>query len=266
MDKLMAILVKKGYLAHPHIMMAAYNDATTHSFAPLQVGQFEGGNEIDEALSVIALEGGGGGHVTESSELLMYYLARHTDIHCWSKRGKKGYVFLAGDELPYPTVRASHVARLIGDKLQSDILTSKLYPIDGDIKSLHGAEVKAAEGDILAELQERYEVFWIMPGGTSHENNPEVTDRLQAMFGQNFLRLPNPDDVCELVASTIGLTEGYDLHDIKSDLISLGADRGSVDRATTAVAKYAGTRTLSKAATASGTLATAGGSDDVKRL
>jgi hypothetical protein len=266
LDKLMAILVKKGYVPHPAIMMASYNDATTTSYAPLQVGQFEAGNEMDEALSLISLEGGGGGHITESAELLMYFLARHTDLHSVAKRGKKGYLFLAGDELPYPVVDPGEVKRVIGDVLQAGILTSASYPIKGELKRLHGTAIAKASGDILEELREKFEVFWIMPGGTNHENNPAVTDVLQAIFGQNFIRLPNPDDVCELVAATIGLSEGYSLHDIGKDLVAAGADVDATNRATTAIASYAGSRSITKTARVKGDLVAAGTTDAATRL
>jgi hypothetical protein len=241
MPKLMAALVKKGYVAHPHVLFGAIGDATCDR-VPLQVGQFEGGNEMDEALTNIVLESGGGGHITESYELGMYFMARHTDIDCVKKRGKKGYLFFLGDELPYPRVKKSEVERIIGDVLEADIPTPQ----------------------ILEELREKFEVFWIMPEGTTHANDPEVCEPLKKMFGQNFLRLENPGDVCELIATTIGLMEGYDLDGIKDDLKDIGADAGAINRATTALTTFA-SKAVTKGATASGALAVAG-DDGVARL
>jgi hypothetical protein len=125
LGKLMSILVKKGYLPNPHVLFGAVGDATCDS-VPLQIGQFEGGNEMDEALTSIYLEGNGGGHNTESYELAAYFLARKSDLDCVKKRGKKGYCFLIGDELPYPVVNRHQVDSLIGDNLQSNIRFSAI--------------------------------------------------------------------------------------------------------------------------------------------
>ena len=95
---LMAMLIKKGYIAHPQIMFGGIGDASTDPYrgyqtdkAPLQVGQFESGIEMDDDLGRLFLEGGGGGQSTESYELAMYFTARHTAIDCFEKRGEKGY-------------------------------------------------------------------------------------------------------------------------------------------------------------------------------
>ena len=65
-----------------------------------------------EDLGKLFLEGGGGGQLTESYELAMYFMARHTSIDCHEKRGKRGYLFIIGDEMPYPKVKRREVAQL----------------------------------------------------------------------------------------------------------------------------------------------------------
>lgn len=239
---LMKLLVKKGYVKDPHIMFGAIGDATCDK-VPLQIGQYESGNEIDDSLSLIYLEGGGGGQQTESYELGMYYLARHTDLDSVKKRGKKGYCFLIGDETPYPHVKVNEVKKHIGDSLEVNIPTS----------------------DILKELRKKFEVFWIIPGGTSNYEDSHVNTYLHKMFGQNLLKLPNAEDVCELIASTIGLNEGYDLNDIKTDLIDIGSDKVSVGRAITALSSYSKTLSIAKVASVSGGLID-GGDSSVERL
>lgn len=240
---LMASLVKKGFLEHPHIMFGAVGDATCDK-VPLQVGQFEAGNEMDEALSLFMLESGGGGQQTESYELAMYYMARHTDMHCITKRGKKGYLFFLGDETPYPQVKRSEVKAIIGDDIQDNI------PLE----------------DILMELREKFEVFWLIPGGTSNFNDKHVNATLQKLFGQNFRKMENPEDVCEMIVSIIGVSEGYDLHDVGAALKDVGASKASVDRVTKELVPYASSRSVTKGATASGALATSDSSDSVARL
>jgi hypothetical protein len=255
LGKLMSILVKKGYLKSPHVLFGAIGDATTDS-VPLQIGQFEGGNEMDEALTSIYLEGNGGGHNTESYELAAYFLARKSDLDCVKKRGKKGYCFLIGDELPYPVVNRHQVESLIGDKLESNIRFSARDPRhpNGDLT-----------GDILAELEEKYEVFWIMPGGTNHWDDSHVNETLRSLFGQNLLKLPDARDICELIATTIGVCEGFDIDTIATDLRDVGASTGAIKSATSAIVPYASTKAVSKRATTSGDLVVAG-DDQVARL
>src|SRR4051812_39764882 len=104
LPRLMGLLMGKGYLDHPQIMIGAIGDATCDA-APLQVGQFESGIEIEEDLSKLFLEGGGGAQVMESYERAMHFTARHTAIDCLQKRGKRGYLFVIGDEAPYAKVK-----------------------------------------------------------------------------------------------------------------------------------------------------------------
>lgn len=268
LTKFMEMLVEKGYIKHPHIMFGSIGDATCDPGA-LQLGQFEGGNEMDSALANLWLVGRGGSQRTESYELAMYYMARHTKLDCLDKRGEKGYLFIIGDETPYPVIRASEVEELIGDGLQADILLSPNY--DGwNRNSLQETylengvqKTRKIEGDLLAELQEKFEVFFIMPEEGSYADDTEVTSRLESLFGQNFRMLESADGVCELLCMLIGLNEGYDIKAISTDLKDSGSSDSSIRSASTALATYVPrTSTL---ATASGTLASSA-LDSVDRL
>jgi hypothetical protein len=211
LPRLMGLLLRNGYLDHPQILIGAIGDATCDT-APLQVGQFESGIEIEEDLGKLFLEGGGGGHITESYELAMYFMARHTAIDCYEKRGKRGYLFIIGDEAPYPRIKRKEVQRVLGEKLQADL------PIE----------------DLLAELQLVYDVYYVLPKMTSHWNNVTVQNRWAHLLGQNVLRLEDPAGICELIACTIGLAEG------KADLDHLAGDlelTGSTQTVARAVGK-----------------------------
>jgi len=68
----------------------------------------------------------------------MYFMARHSDLDCLKKRGRKGYFFMLSDERPYPKVRASDVKSFIGDTIEADIpvqdiLTELRVGIDPDV-------------------------------------------------------------------------------------------------------------------------------------
>jgi hypothetical protein len=108
-------------IADPQILFMAIGDATSDQ-AALQVGQFESTAELmDQWLTWSYLEGGGGGTGSESYELAFYMLAQHIDMDCWVKRKKKGYLFMTGDEHPYPAVSRHQVEALLGEKLDDDI-------------------------------------------------------------------------------------------------------------------------------------------------
>ena len=108
LPRLLGLLLRKGYTTDPQIMFGAIGDATCDR-APLQIGQFESDNRMDDDLGRIVLEGGGGGQKTESYELAMYFMARHTAIDCYDKRGRRGYLFIIGDEMAYPQVKPAEV-------------------------------------------------------------------------------------------------------------------------------------------------------------
>jgi len=201
LPSLMGLLIRKGYVEHPQILIGAIGDATCDD-APLQVGQFESGIEIEEDLGKLFLEGGGGGQVTESYELAMYFMARHTSLDCFEKRDKRGYLFIIGDEAPYPRVKREEVKTYLGDTLQADI------PVE----------------DLVVELKRSYSVYYIVPNMTGHWNNKSVYQRWVKLLGQNVLRLEDPAAICELIASTIGFAEGkVDLENLADDLQESGS-------------------------------------------
>ncbi len=202
--QLMGLLLEKGYLAHPQILIGGIGDATCDR-APLQIGQFESGIEIDKDLAKLWLEGGGGGQQTESYELAMYFMARHTSIDCLEKRNKRGYLFLIGDEMPYPWVKRREVAGLIGERLGEDI------PVELMVR----------------ELQASYDTYFILPNLTSYYDDPRIYGRWQDLLGQQAIRLEDPSGISELIAATIGLAEGVvDIDGVYNDLVDAG--RGTV--------------------------------------
>ncbi len=216
--ELMSLLLVKGYIQDPQILFGALGDAVS-DHVPLQVGQFESGVEMDEQLRNVILEGNGGGTSEESYELALYFLARHTSIDCWEKRGRKGYAFLIGDEKAYPTVNKQQVAKLIGDDLAENIPLRQ----------------------IIAEVQQRYHLFFIFPTNASYAADGPNPAFWQELLGQNLLFLDDENAVSETIALTIGLTENaINLASGEEDLVSAGASKGSIASAKKALQVYAG--------------------------
>ncbi|MEV8506250.1 hypothetical protein AB0368_15650 [Actinoplanes sp. NPDC051475] len=210
LPQLLGLLTRKGYATDPHIMFGAVGDATCDR-VPLQVGQFESDNRMDEDLARIVLEGGGGGQRTESYELAMYFMARHTALDSIDRRGRRGYLFLIGDEMPYARVKPKEVKRFIGDDLREPI---------------------AVEA-ILAELQRTFDVYYIIPTAAGWGGDPEILAHWRRLLGQQVIELDDLDAVCETIALTVGLGEdAIDLDGGLADLVDVGSTAGaSVGRA-----------------------------------
>src|SRR5271165_970566 len=140
LPQLLGLLLRKNYAKHPQILFGAIGDATVDR-APLQVGQFESDNRMDGDLERLLLEGGGGGQKQESYELALYFMARHTAADCFDKRGKRGYLFIIGDEMSYDRVKPREASAVIGDSLAEPVP----LPV------------------IAAEVTRRWDTYYILP-------------------------------------------------------------------------------------------------------
>ncbi|MEO5714022.1 MAG: VWA domain-containing protein [Luteolibacter sp.] len=200
----------------PQLMFMAIGDATS-DHAALQVGQFESTAELmDQWLTWSYLEGGGGGTGQESYELAFYIAAQHTDMDNWVKRKKKGYLFLTGDELPYPAVSRHQIDALVGEKLDEDI------PIE----------------EVIAAAAEFYHVFFLIPDlGRRQRCEPRWRD----LLGDHTICMESPRDACSVAAAIVGLTEKRipDLDALASVLSGSGLDRDHVGSTIRAVQNYA---------------------------
>ncbi len=151
--------------------------------APFQVGQFESTETLmDQWLTNMYLEGGGAGG-NESYELALYFAARHTAMDCVEKRGRRGYLFMTGDEPPNPVVNKAQVERLIGDDLQADI------PIAA----------------IVEEAQRSFEPFFLIPDPARGQR---VGRAWRDVLGDRVIVMEGPDDTSYVAAGLVSLLEG----------------------------------------------------------
>lgn len=218
LPELFGVLMRKSYITDPQILFGAIGDATC-DIAPLQIGQFESGNETEDDFGAMLLEGGGGGQIMESYELAMYFMARHTSCDCFEKRGQKGYLFIIGDEKPYSHIKRQEVQEVIGDGLQSDISIREM----------------------LAELQQRWHVFYLIPRAGSYWKDPQVLTPWKQLLGQRVIGVEDHSAICETIAMLIGVNEGIDLNDGIADLRDVGANKRAITVATAAVRDFAST-------------------------
>lgn len=181
LPKFMNVLSSAG-VRDGQVLFMAVGDATSDQ-APLQVGQFETTAELmDQWLTRTFLEGGGGGSGEESYELALYFLAQHTEMDCYVKRGRRGYLFLTGDENPYPAVSRTIAEHVIGDRVDEDIKT----------------------GEIVAELQKSFSPFFLIP---DQGRRARCEKEWRALLGDHVLCMDSPEDVCYVAAGALLVSE-----------------------------------------------------------
>lgn len=240
--KFMGALVKKGFLPSPQILSAANADSHGDAY-PIQATQFETGNEIETGLMEFVLGGGGGGSgsewTRESYALNMLFFARRCKMDCWDKRGEKGYCFFIGDEYPYETVTVHE---------------AKTY-LDIDLE--HDMSFK----DILAELREKFEVFWVYPTEANYFTSTDAPKFWKDTMGDHYIELERVEDICELMVGLIGTYEGYDLHTIAQGLTDLGSSKDAIANMSKSLSTVVRGGTSLRAKASSSIAASAAGSD-----
>jgi hypothetical protein len=215
LPRFMKILTDCGF-ADAQILFTAVGDATSDR-APLQVGQFESTAALmDQWLTWTYLEGAGGGSGSESYELAMYFLAEHTEMDCWVKRKKRGYMFMTGDELPYPAVSRIQVDALIGDRLDDDIPTE----------------------EVVAVLRETYHPFFLIP---DLDRRRKCERDWRNLLGDHVICMESPEDTCFVSAGLVALTEGHlkRVEDLRPLIESAGAKPDRINPILRAVTPYA---------------------------
>jgi hypothetical protein len=184
LGSLMNQLVEHNWVTDPQLLFAAIGDAVSDR-APLQVGQFESGLEMDMWLTRIWLECGGG-DLPESYTLAHWFAAYHTATDAWEKRRKKGYLFSIGDATNKP-LQPSHIQRVFGEPPPDSRKTACL--------------------DVIGAAQERYETFHILVT-RNRAPSAQLLEHWRARLGDRLLILDNTDAICDMIGTTLGLHEG----------------------------------------------------------
>lgn len=113
LPKLMGGIIEGG-VSDPALLFLGIGDHECDAY-PLQVGQFESGDEeLDMWLTRTYIEGGGGGNAGESYLLAWYFAAFHTKTDAFEKRNQKGLLFTVGDEPNLDVLPASAIIEIMG--------------------------------------------------------------------------------------------------------------------------------------------------------
>jgi hypothetical protein len=196
--KLMSVILDEGAVKDPQIAFGGIGDAFSDRF-PVQLSEFEADDElVEQHLGNLILEGGGGGTMQESYELLAYFFANIVETDAWEKRGQKGFLFFVGDERFYPTIRADQVEMRLGLDMHQN--------------------TEAA--DVFRKLQEKWEVFLIRPEEGSYSAGPEK-EQVETLWKsvlpeERVITAESYTDVVPKIAATISLMAGLDLATVVS--------------------------------------------------
>ncbi|WP_163398441.1 hypothetical protein [Flavobacterium fluviatile] len=177
LPKLMGGIIQGG-VPDPALLFLGIGDHECDRF-PLQVGQFESGDEeLDMWLTRTYIEGGGGGNAGESYLLAWYFAAFHTKTDAFEKRGQKGLLFTVGDEPGLKTLPASAIKEIMGQGQQT-----------------------YTHLELLAEAQKRYDVYHISVLHSGQAINADV--EWKELLGQNCLSIEDHREIPNIIKKII---------------------------------------------------------------
>lgn len=215
---LMRMLDEHG-VADPQVLFMAIGDAF-HDRAPLQVGQFESTAELmDQWLTWTWLEGQGGSPGNESYELALYFAARHLELDCARIRNQRGYLFITGDEKPYPQLSRAAVRTVLGDELDEDLPLSV----------------------VVEEAARIVEPFFLIPD-LDRRATCEYTWR--HLLGDSVICMESPRDTTACIAGIVAMDQGFvkDLDAFARRLRDRGHDRQRIGAVVRALTPWAASR------------------------
>lgn len=196
LGNLMNDLIDKQTVADPHIMFMGIGDAYCDR-APLQVSQFEADIRIAEQLSLMYIEGGGGGNSFESYHIPWYFALNHTKIDSFEKRGVKGLLFTIGDEYPPDTLTVQEIAKTFGVSQASEINIRDLYK----------------------NVSEKWDVFHLIveQGSFARGRTREVYNRWYNVIKNRAIRLTDYTKLSTVIRAVIEVNEGKLPEDVIND-------------------------------------------------
>lgn len=165
---------------HVQIATAIIQDVGD-SYAHLH-SEFEPDNEVERQMGLLVPERGGGDAI-EDYQLHLWYAAHRTQTDIVAKHGLRGYDFIVGDEMGREEITPSTVR--------------SVYKIDG-------LQSAIPTRDVGRQLLKTSHAFYLQVG-----EHQRVTSWWMPVLGRDRLvHLPRTEDIAEVQAVIIGLTEG----------------------------------------------------------
>lgn len=213
---LFGMLVRKGVASDPQVAIAGYGD-TECDRVPVQLSQFESDNRIDDNLDNVFVERGGGGNAGEMSTALAWFVARHVVTDAWEKRGKKGYMFLIGDECALPVSRAE-AHRFLGEAQPHEITPEEAF----------------------AAAREKWDTYFLLVDNYAATYQHSHAKYAKLLGDDHVIVLETTESAPAVIASVIGMAEEtVDAGTLATDLVDAGFELAVADAATRATAAIA---------------------------
>lgn len=165
----------------PQLLFLAIGDHECDN-SPLQVGQFESSDELlDQWLTEVYLEGGGGGNDGESYLLAWYFAGLHTVIDSMEKRQQKGFLFTIGDEPTLKEISSAALKNIMGN---------------GQYKNYHASE-------LLDKAREKYHVYHLHIKETSSGSQQSVMDGWKQLMGDNLILVERHAEIAKIIPEKV---------------------------------------------------------------
>lgn len=206
-------IMMQKYLEDPSISFCAIGDHGGDE-APLQCTEFGRGNEIDQLISKVYLEGNGQGNGIEGYEMCAYFYDQRVDL----SSHELPFLFITGDEGFYSEL--------------SDVKISSLVGVPPIQKKLHGK-------DILQSAAKKYNLFHIKKRYDG-QNADSIHKQWEDAIGkERILKIKTPKACIDIILGAIALTSGKrTLDEYIKDLIERGQSTDRVAEVTEALSDF----------------------------
>lgn len=203
LPKLVSSIIDQG-VEDVTLLFMAVGDHETDDY-PLQIGQFESGDEeLDLWLTRTYPEKGGGANAGESYGLAYNFAAHNIVTDAWEKRGQKGVMIVCADEPALNYYPDAVMKEVTGNN------QAKGFSIDEAINA----------------AKEKWNIFHINP----HNNYDEVYWKNK--LGQNYISVSDYNKVPEIVSDLVCKFAKAETPDnVENE--SLKGDSDSTDNSTT---------------------------------
>jgi hypothetical protein len=180
LPNMMKTMLEHG-VSDPQVLFMGIGDHLCDA-SPLQIGQFESSDDLlDRWLTEVWLEEGGGGNGGESYMLAWFFASRYTELDCFTKRGKKGFLFTIGDEPVHKAIAAGS---------QKDIMGG------GEYSSLTSAE-------LLKSASEKYNVYHIHMTRTYCGGTQSTIDGWKELIGDHLIIVEDESEIPKVISKIV---------------------------------------------------------------